>query len=46
MYLDVTWQINSENVSNVHVAVPFLLNNKIKIGITLIIADESEDKGG
>jgi hypothetical protein len=29
-----------------HVAVPFLLNNKIKFAITLTVADESEDKGG
>jgi hypothetical protein len=28
------------------VAVPFLLNNKIKFAITLTVADESEDKGG
>jgi hypothetical protein len=34
MYLHVTWQINSENVSTFLLAVPSLLSNKIKIAIT------------
>jgi hypothetical protein len=47
IYIDVTWQINSENVSTFRMAVPSLLNNTIKIAITptLPVNHKSKVKG-